>query len=71
MSLLPMYKKSKICGRTYSFNPDVGQMFCPYCAKSKENKIEKKIMMIFLLTYHHFLLWKLSLHLVLAYYLFL
>ena len=31
MSMLPMYKMCPVCKRRYSWNPDVGQMFCPRC----------------------------------------
>ena len=36
MTMLPMYKKCPICKRTYSWNPDVGRMFCPYCTSIGE-----------------------------------
>lgn len=31
MTMVPMYKKCLRCGKTYSWNPDVGQFQCPYC----------------------------------------
>jgi len=31
MSLFPMKKKCENCHRKYSFNPDIGQIACPYC----------------------------------------
>ena len=31
MTMVPMYKKCPRCRRRYSWNPDVGQMRCPYC----------------------------------------
>lgn len=31
MTMLPMYKKCSRCKRKYSWNPDVGKMWCPYC----------------------------------------
>lgn len=33
MSLIPTTKKCPKCGKTYHFNPDVGQgLRCPHCA---------------------------------------
>lgn len=34
MSLRPMYKRCPRCKREYSWNPDVGNMACPYCSFS-------------------------------------
>lgn len=31
MSLFQMKKRCSKCHRKYSFNPDVGQIACPYC----------------------------------------
>ncbi len=31
MTMVPMYKKCPRCRRRYSWNPDAGQMWCPYC----------------------------------------
>lgn len=31
MTILPMYKKCSACGKKYIWNPDVGQITCPYC----------------------------------------
>ncbi len=31
MSLFPMKKRCENCHRKYPFNPDVGQIACPYC----------------------------------------
>ncbi|MCD7826048.1 MAG: hypothetical protein LUH14_08820 [Clostridiaceae bacterium] len=31
MTMLPMYKKCRKCGRRYSWNPDVGNIWCPKC----------------------------------------
>ena len=31
MTLKPMYRKCPKCKKTYSWNPDVGKMFCPGC----------------------------------------
>ncbi|MBQ0100298.1 MAG: hypothetical protein KBS39_02175 [Lachnospiraceae bacterium] len=31
MSLLPEKRKCPKCGKIYSFNPDVGKIFCPNC----------------------------------------
>ncbi|GEM_PF-2560694 len=55
MSLFPMKKKCENCHRKYPFNPDVGQIACPYCGdlnmggkilngirEAKEEKGEKK-----------------------------
>lgn len=43
MSLVPIYKRCHVCGRTYSWNPDVGRMNCPYCSK-KWKKVLRKIL---------------------------
>lgn len=31
MTMLPMYKICPVCKRQYSWNPDIGMMFCPRC----------------------------------------
>lgn len=31
MTMVPMWKKCPRCKRRYSWNPDVGQMWCPHC----------------------------------------
>ena len=31
MTMIPIIKVCPLCGRKYSFNPDVGKLFCPYC----------------------------------------
>lgn len=31
MTLIPMKKRCFKCGKLYIWNPDVGQMVCPYC----------------------------------------
>ena len=31
MTMLPMYKKCPKCKKSYSWNPDVGNMWCPNC----------------------------------------
>lgn len=31
MTLIPMWKKCPKCHRMYSWNPDVGNLFCPDC----------------------------------------
>lgn len=31
MTLIPVYKKCSKCKKKYSWNPDVGNMFCPNC----------------------------------------
>lgn len=31
MTMIPMYKRCRTCGKKYSWNPDVGQFMCPYC----------------------------------------
>lgn len=31
MSIIPIYKICPRCKRSYSWNPDVGKVFCPYC----------------------------------------
>lgn len=33
MTIKPIYKTCPICLRKYSWNPDIGQMWCPYCGK--------------------------------------
>ena len=39
MTMLPMKKTCPFCGKEYSFNPDVGMMFCP--RKSCREKLGK------------------------------
>lgn len=34
MSLLQEYKTCPKCHRKYSWNPDIGQLNCPYCLKA-------------------------------------
>lgn len=36
MTFMLMYKKCPVCKRKYSWNPDVGKMFCPYCSSFSE-----------------------------------
>jgi len=31
MTMMPMYKTCPKCHKKYSWNPDVGKMFCPHC----------------------------------------
>ena len=31
MTMLPIWKKCPLCGKKYSWNPDVGKMWCPQC----------------------------------------
>ncbi|MCR5587621.1 MAG: hydrogenase maturation nickel metallochaperone HypA [Lachnospiraceae bacterium] len=31
MTLVPEYRRCKNCGKRFSFNPDVGNIMCPYC----------------------------------------
>lgn len=31
MKSKPVYKRCPICKRKYSWNPDTGQIWCPYC----------------------------------------
>ena len=31
MSLVPVYRICPKCKRIYSFNPDVGRLYCPTC----------------------------------------
>ena len=31
MTVMPMYKRCPKCKRRYSWNPDAGNMWCPYC----------------------------------------
>lgn len=35
MLVRPQYRVCYSCGRRYAWNPDVGQMSCPYCAGKK------------------------------------
>ncbi len=40
MTMLPMRKTCSKCHRKYDWNPDVGNMLCPYCyglGKQKKN----------------------------------
>jgi len=39
MTLLPQKKKCPICGRTYSWNPDVGKILCPYCKEKTKGRM--------------------------------
>ena len=41
MSMMPMYKKCPLCGKTYSFNPSVGKMFCTACAENARKAVER------------------------------
>ncbi len=34
MTMMPVYKKCPRCNRKYSWNPDVGKMWCPNCGPS-------------------------------------
>lgn len=36
MTMVQMYKKCSRCKRRYSWNPDVGKMWCPYCGQLGE-----------------------------------
>lgn len=31
MTMMPMYKTCPKCHKKYSWNPDIGKMFCPHC----------------------------------------
>lgn len=31
MSILPIKRKCQVCGKSFSFNPDVGKIDCPHC----------------------------------------
>lgn len=33
MTIKPIYKTCPICLKQYSWNPDIGQMWCPNCEK--------------------------------------
>lgn len=35
MSLRPVHRRCPVCKMMYSWNPDVGQIFCPYCIGKK------------------------------------
>lgn len=32
MTMVPKYKTCSRCKRKYSWNPDVGKIWCPYCS---------------------------------------
>lgn len=34
MTMMPIYKKCPRCKKIYSWNPDVGKLWCPYCSLS-------------------------------------
>ena len=38
MTMMPMYKICPKCRKKYSWNPDVGKFFCPYCHGLGEEK---------------------------------
>lgn len=40
MTMLPILKKCPLCGKKYSWNPDVGKFFCPHCSKSDEKPLD-------------------------------
>lgn len=40
--MVPMYKRCNVCGRRYSWNPDVGQMYCPSCGSFRQKKALEK-----------------------------
>lgn len=42
MTMVPMYKTCLRCKRKYSWNPDVGNMWCPRCGISGGIGEEKK-----------------------------
>lgn len=39
MTYMPQYKICSKCKRRYSWNPDVGNLCCPYCHKDKKLKL--------------------------------
>ena len=41
MTMMPVYKRCPICLRKYSWNPDIGQLWCPYCGKKGIPGIEE------------------------------
>lgn len=44
MTMMPMYKTCPKCHKKYSWNPDVGKMFCPHCGgmgKTPKGILEK------------------------------
>jgi Zn finger protein HypA/HybF involved in hydrogenase expression len=48
MTLIPEYRKCPKCHKYYSWNPDVGLMFCPNCTQPDVlgilwDKIKKEI----------------------------
>ena len=43
MTMIPMYKRCPICKKKYSWNPDVGQMFCPNCISGGTKETGKEI----------------------------
>jgi len=38
MTMMPMYKTCPKCHKKYSWNPDVGKMFCPHCGGVGKHK---------------------------------
>ena len=51
MTMVPMYKKCQRCNKMYSWNPDVGKMWCPTCGPMRtigtENTLWETIKDIF------------------------
>lgn len=44
MTLVPEYKTCPKCHRKYSWNPDVGKMFCPHCGRLGNSGSGKSIL---------------------------
>ena len=42
MTLIQEKKKCVVCGKLYNWNPDVGNMICPYC-KGFPFELDRKI----------------------------
>ena len=40
MTMVPIWKTCPFCGKMYSWNPDVGNMFCPRCSNKDEKSIK-------------------------------
>lgn len=48
MTMMTMYKRCNVCGKMFSWNPNAGRKYCPYCGPLGEIKrIEKWIENLF------------------------
>ena len=47
MSLVPEKRKCSTCGKIYSWNPDIGKIYCPHCMtfpfKTKKEKDKEEL----------------------------